>query len=350
MDKKMMRAAAMTSLGKVEFIEKPIPEPKADEVLVRMNYVGVCGSDLHYYESGRIGNYIVEYPFVLGHEAGGTVEAVGSAVTTLKPGDRVALEPQITCGKCEFCKAGKYNLCRSVVFFATPPVDGTFQEFVSHPAELCFKLPEEVSTMEGALIEPLSVGLHAVTQGDAHLGQFAVVTGTGCIGLTALQAAKARGVSNVVVTDLFDKRLEAAKKLGASDVINSGKVDAVEKILEMTDGKGFDIAVETSGSEIAAKQLIEAAKPGATIVFVGYSKSGMMNLPMALALDKELRFETVFRYRNSYPVAIAAIKNGQIDVSGIVSHTFSFDDIDKGLKAAVEHKDEVIKAVIKISD
>ena len=199
----MMKTAVMTDLRKVEIQERPIPQPKDDEALVKVEYVGICGSDLHYYEAGRIGNFIVETPFVLGHEAGGTVVEVGKNVKNLKVGDRVALEPGKTCGHCEFCKQGKYNLCPDVVFFATPPVDGVFQEYVAHEAGLCFKLPENVSTMEGALIEPLAVGMHAASQGDAHLGQTAVVTGAGCIGLVSLLALKARGVSKVIVVDVW---------------------------------------------------------------------------------------------------------------------------------------------------
>ena len=165
-----MKVAVMNGIGKMGFEERDIPTPKADEVLVKLDYVGICGSDLHYYETGAIGDYVVEPPFVLGHEPGGVVVEVGEDVTHLKVGDRVALEPGKTCGHCEFCKEGKYNLCPDVVFFATPPVDGVFQEYVAHEAGLCFKLPDNVSTLEGALIEPLAVGFHAAIQGDAHLG------------------------------------------------------------------------------------------------------------------------------------------------------------------------------------
>lgn len=348
MNEKNMKTAVMTQLRHVEIQDRPVPTPAPHEVLVKIEYVGVCGSDLHYYEHGRIGDYIVEYPFVLGHEVGGRVVALGSEVKDLQVNDRVALEPQITCGECEFCKAGKYNLCRSVQFFATPPIDGVFQEYVNHPARLCFKLPENVSSLEGALIEPLSVGLHAALEAKTSLGQTVAITGTGCIGLTALLATKACGASEVMVSDLFDKRLLKAKELGADATINSRETDAVQAMLAQTDGKGFDVGIETSGSEVAAGQLIQAAKPGATIVFVGYSGSGMMNLPMSIALDKELTFKTIFRYRNSYPVAIAAIASGKIDVSKIVSHSYDFANISQALEDAIEKKDEVIKAVIKM--
>ena len=343
-----MKVAVMEGIGKMGFTEREIPTPKDNEVLVKLDYVGICGSDIHYYETGRIGDYIVEPPFVLGHEPGGVVVEVGKDVTHLKVGDKVALEPGKTCGHCEFCREGKYNLCPDVVFFATPPVDGVFQEYVAHEAGLCFKLPENVSTMEGALIEPLAVGMHAASQGDAHLGQTAVVTGAGCIGLVSLLALKARGVSKVIVVDVMDKRLEKAKELGADYVINGMKEDTVARIMEITEGKGFDLGIETAGSQITASQQIKAAKKGATIVFVGYSASGEMTLPIGMALDKELTFKTVFRYRNIYPTAIDAVSTGKIDIKGIVTNYYELDDIQNALDSCVDNKADIVKGVIKV--
>ena len=347
---KKMKAAVMTDLMKVEIQEVEAPKPKPDEVLIKIEYVGVCGSDLHYYEHGRIGDFLVETPFILGHEAAGTVVETGSGVKDLKVGDRVALEPGKTCGKCEFCKSGKYNLCKDVIFFATPPVDGVFQEYVAHEAGLCFKLPENVSTMEGALIDPLAVGLHAASQGGATLGQTAVVTGTGCIGLCSLLSLKAMGVSKIIVVDIMEKRLQKALELGADYVINGKDEDAVERIMELTDGKGFDLEIETAGSQITASQLIKAAKKGSTIVFVGYSASGEMTLPIGMALDKELNFKTVFRYRNIYPMAIEAVSKGQIKVKDIVTNYFELDDIQNALDTCIKDKANVVKGVIKIGD
>ncbi len=343
-----MKVAVMTALHEVEIQERDIPTPEADEVLVRVDHVGICGSDLHYYEHGRIGNFIVEYPFVLGHEVGGTVVTLGEDVKNLKIGDRVALEPQITCGECEFCKSGRYNLCNDVEFFATPPIDGVFQEYVAHKANLCFKLPDNVSTLEGALMEPLSVGLHAAFQGDAKLGQTAVVTGTGCIGLTSMLALKAMGVSKVIVVDLMDERLAKARELGADYTINGKKENTVERILELTNGKGFDVGIETAGSQVTTRQLIEGAKKGATLVLVGYSATGEETLPIGMALDKELTFKTVFRYRNSYPTAINAVASGRINVKDIVTHTYEFDNIQQALADAITNKDTVVKAAIRI--
>ena len=290
-----MKVAVMNGIGKMGFTERDIPTPKDDEVLVKLDYVGICGSDLHYYESGAIGDYVVEPPFVLGHEPGGVVVEVGKDVKHLKVGDKVALEPGKTCGHCEFCKQGKYNLCPDVIFFATPPVDGVFQEYVAHEADLCFKLPENVSTLEGALIEPLAVGFHAAIQGDAHLGQKAVVMGAGCIGLVSM-----------------------------------------------------NLIIETAGTEITTRQAIHMAKKGSTIVLVGYSKSGEMTLPMSLVLDKELTFKTVFRYRHIYPIAIDAVASGKVNVKGIVTNIYDLDDVQRAMDESVHNKADIVKGVIKI--
>ncbi len=345
-----MKVAVMLGIGKMGFEERDIPKVKDNEVLVKLEYVGICGSDLHYYETGAIGDYVVKPPFVLGHEPGGTVVEVGKDVKNLKVGDRVALEPGKTCGHCEFCKTGNYNLCPDVVFFATPPVDGVFQEYVAHEAGLCFKLPDNVSTMEGALIEPLAVGFHAAMQGGAKAGQTAVVMGAGCIGLVTMMALKAMGVSKVYVIDIMEKRLQKALELGADGIINGAQADVVEEVRKLTDGKGCDLAVETAGTQVTTVQAIHMTKKGATIVLVGYSKSGEMTLPMSLALDKELTFKTVFRYRNIYPMAIEAVAAGKVDLKGIVTDIFELDEAQKAMDYSVNNKADIVKAVIRIAE
>lgn len=344
-----MKVAVMLGIGKMGFEERQIPKVKDNEVLVKLEYVGICGSDLHYYETGAIGDYVVEPPFVLGHEPGGTVVEVGNQVKHLNVGDRVALEPGKTCGHCEFCKTGRYNLCQDVIFFATPPVDGVFQEYVAHDADLCFKLPDHVSTVEGALIEPLAVGFHAAIQGEARAGQTAVVMGAGCIGLVTMMALKAMGVSKVYVVDIMEKRLKKALELGADGVINGSMQQVVEEVYKLTGGQGCDLVVETAGTQITTIQSIHMAKKGAVVVLVGYSKSGEMTLPMSLALDKELTFKTVFRYRHIYPMAIDAVAAGKVNLKGIVTDVFELDEVQKAMDYSVNHKEDVVKAVIKIS-
>ena len=343
-----MKVAIMLDKMKMGFVERPIPTPKDDEVLVKVEYVGVCGSDLHYYESGRIGDYIVKPPFVLGHESGGTVVEVGKNVKHLKVGDKVALEPGKTCGHCEFCRTGRYNLCPDVIFFATPPVDGVFCEYVAHEADLCFKLPDNMDTMEGALIEPLAVGFHAAKQGNAHFGQTAMVTGSGCIGLVSMMALKTLGVSTVFQVDIMQKRLDKALELGATAALNGKEVNVVEEIKRLTDGKGVDLVIETSGSEICARQGIEALKKDGTLVQVGYSASGDMCLPTSMICDKEITIKSVFRYRHIYPLAIQAVAEGRINLKGIVTNYFDFDDIQNAMDLSVKNKADIVKSVIKI--
>ena len=341
-----MKVAVMNGIGKMDLIERDIPIVKENEVLVKLDYVGICGSDLHYYENGRIGDYIVEPPFVLGHEPGGVVVEVGNKVKHLNIGDRVALEPGKTCGHCEFCKTGRYNLCPDVIFFATPPVDGVFQEYVAHEADLCFKLPENVSTLEGALIEPLAVGFHAAIQGGACIGQTAVVMGAGCIGLVSMMALKAMGVSNVYVVDIMEKRLEKALELGATGIINAKEKNAIEEVMKITNNNGCDLVIETAGTEITTVQAIHMAKKGSNIVLVGYSKSGEMTLPMSLVLDKELTFKTVFRYRHIYNMAIEAVASGKVNLKGIITNEFDLDDVQKAMDYSVNNKADIVKALI----
>lgn len=343
-----MKVAVMNGIGKMDLIERDIPIVKENEVLVKLDYVGICGSDLHYYENGRIGDYIVEPPFVLGHEPGGVVVEVGNKVKHLNIGDRVALEPGKTCGHCEFCKTGRYNLCPDVIFFATPPVDGVFQEYVAHEADLCFKLPENVSTLEGALIEPLAVGFHAAIQGGARIGQTAVVMGAGCIGLVSMMALKAMGVSNVYIVDIMEKRLEKALELGATGIINAKEKNAIEEVMKITNNNGCDLVIETAGTEITTVQAIHMAKKGSNIILVGYSKSGEMTLPMSLVLDKELTFKTVFRYRHIYNMAIEAVASGKVNLKGIITNEFDLDDVQKAMDYSVNNKADIVKAVIKI--
>lgn len=340
----------MTEIGKIEFQDREQPVPGPRDVLVKVEKVGICGSDLHYFESGRIGDFVVEPPFVLGHEAAGTIIEIGDNVTDLTVGDRVALEPNISCGECEFCRSGEYNLCPDVEFFATPPVDGTFQEYVTHPAHLCFKLPENVSTLEGALIEPLAVGFHAAAVGEARMGQTAVVFGSGCIGLVSMMALNAIGLKQVFVVDVMAARLAKADELGADAVIDGSCQDTIAAILEATAGRGVDLVIETSGTDIAIAQAVELTRPGGTIVPVGYSKTGEVTVPMSVAINKELRFQTVFRYRHNYPIAIQAVADGRVNLKGIVTHEFAFDNIQEAMDASIADKATIVKAVMDLGN
>lgn len=346
----MQRGAFMRGTDKM--VIKDIEKPKAGKgkVVVSIEYVGICGSDVHYYHSGRCGAYEVDLSqdFMLGHECGGVIAEVGEGVTGLKVGDKVALEPGITCGNCEFCKAGKYNLCPDVIFLATPPVQGCNMEFIEYPQEYCFKLPEHLSTKEGALIEPLSVGMHAANQGNVGVGDTVVILGAGCIGLTTLLACRAHGCGTVIVSDLVDARLDKAKELGADHVLNGKNCDVIEEIRRITGGRLADKVFETAGSPVTIRQTPFAAGRGATVTLVGISVQPEIEFNFAQVMDKELSIQSVFRYRNIYPRAIAAVASGAVNVKGIVTHEFDFDHIQDAYDEAVNNKTDLVKAVIKV--
>lgn len=342
------KAVYMSGVGKMVTKEVPIPEPKDGEVLIRVDSVGICGSDLHYYQHGNIGDFVVEGDFILGHECAGEVVGLGANVKTLELGDRVALEPGKPCGKCEFCKSGKYNLCPDVIFFATPPYHGVLTNYVAYDSDMCFKLPDNMSYEEGALVEPLAVGLHAANQGSVKLGDTVVVFGAGCIGLVTLLAAKANGASKVYVVDIIEKRLDFARKLGATEVINAKQEDGIAKINELTEGKGADVVIETAGSPITVKQTVDVVKIGGTVVLVGMTVNSETSYDFMKLMGKEGTVKTIFRYRNLYPVAINAISSGTINVKDIVTHRFEFDKTKEAFDFVVENQKDVVKAIISI--
>lgn len=344
-----MKAAVMNQIGKFDFEERPIPEVKDDNVLVKLDYVGICGSDMHLFEDGYIGENHVTQPMVLGHEPGGVVVETGKNVTNLKVGDRVAIEPGIPCWKCDYCRSGKYNLCPNVYFYASlPVVEGAFAEYLSHPANLCYKLPENVSTLEGALMEPLAVGFHAALQSGAQVGSTAVILGAGCIGLVTMLALKSMGVSTIIVVDLMQNRLDRALSLGASQVINAKEKDSVQEVLRLTNG-GAEYVFETAGSEVTIFQTAKMVKRGGTITLVGYTKDGIAKMNVNWLIDNEITIKTVFRYRNIYPKAIAAVAKGIIPLKKIASDIYDFKDIQEGMEFAIHHKDKVSKCVIRIN-
>jgi L-iditol 2-dehydrogenase len=317
-------------------------------VLVKLEYVGICGSDVSYFHKGRCGDFIVDGDFILGHECAGTVVGLGEGVNSHKVGDRVALEPGLTCGKCVFCKTGRYNLCADVVFLATPPIHGCYENFITFPADMAFKLPDSISTKEGALIEPLAVGIHSANLGDVKMGDSVLIIGAGCIGLVTLLACKAYGATDITVVDVVPKRLEFSKKLGAARVINGADVDVAAEIDKITGGFGIDKVFEAAGTPETVALTPHVVKRGGTIVLVGIASQEEISFNFAKIMFKEARIESVFRYRNIYPQAISAVAEGLIDISGIVTHEYDFDDIQHAFECAINNKDEIVKAVIKI--
>lgn len=338
-------AAFLVQKETIELREIDVPSIGADEVLVQMEAVGICGSDLHYYSHGRIGDFIVEYPFILGHECAGTIVEKGSDVSHLQVGDRVALEPGIPCRSCEQCLSGHYNLCKDVQFFATPPYDGCLMNYVAHKASFAFKLPDNVSAVEGALVEPMAIGINGAMTGGVKLGDVVVVFGAGCIGLVTLMAARSMGAARVFVVDVLDKRLEMAKALGG-EVLNAAKTDIVEAIMQATDGKGAHVVIDCAGTSKTLGQTVEVARPAATLVWVGLATDKIDGLPLAPISTKELKITSIFRYKNLYPLTITAIAEGKFDLGKIVSNTFSFNETVKAYEETFKNAKDIVKSVI----
>jgi len=342
-----MKAAVLHAVEdmRVEDVPKAqITEP--DEVLLRITSIGICGSDIHFLRHGRIGNIVLDRPTIMGHESAGEVVEVGPAVTSLKPGDIVAIEPGKTCRKCEFCKSGHYNLCPDVVFLAAPPVNGAFCEYLAWPEDFVFKLPEGMSADEGAMMEPLSVGLHAVRLSEIRGGDTVAVLGAGPIGLTALMSARAHGASMVIVTDVVPERLENARAMGATHTINVREQDPVEAIRDITAGRGVDAALDCVGSEPTIQQALQVARPGGHVQLVGNPAELMPRFPVFEIINHELTVRGTFRYVNCYPPAIALAASGAVDVKAMVTHHFSLDETPDAMRWVDTNKDKVIKAVI----
>ncbi len=342
-----MKVAIMTGAKQMEWVEKDIQKPNCGEVLIKLEYVGICGSDLHFYEEGRLGNWIPEGPLTLGHEPGGVIVEVGEGVRDLCVGDKVAIEPGVPCGQCELCKKGYYNLCPDMSFMAIPKErEGVFSEYCVHPASMCYKLPKNVDTLEGALIEPLAVGFHAAAIAEAEIGQSAIVLGCGCIGLVTIMVLKARGINEIYAVDVIEKRLSKAKEVGAKEVFNGKEFDIV-KFAKSLPGGGVNIVFETAGTEFTTKQSAKLIKNGGRVVLVGMCANPEVVVDIGSLSEKEGDLKTIFRYRNLYPAAIKAVSEGIIPLKSIVSHEFEFKDVIEGVAYNVNNKHDVIKAVVK---
>lgn len=341
-----MRAAVLQETETFEIEERNRPTPADDEVLVAIRNVGICGSDVHYYEHGRIGDYVVEGPLILGHESAGEVVEVGTQVERLNQGDRVTIEPGVPCRRCAHCRRGDYHLCESVTFMATPPHDGAFTEYVTWPADFVYKLPEAVSLREGALCEPLSVGIHACRRGDVGTGDTVLVTGAGPIGLLAAEVARAAGATDIIVTDVVEGKLSLAADRGADRVINVTEEDLSAAVGEYTDGVGADVVIEASGAEPSIQSTLDGVRRGGTIVFVGLASEDEIPLGVVEIIDNEIDVHGSFRYKNTYAAAIDLLADGAVDAEGIVDFDASLDEIDDAFRRSMQP--ETVKGMVSL--
>ncbi len=338
-------AAVLTQLNTIEMRPVPMPVLKPGEVMIKLAVVGICGSDIHYDTHGRIGNFIVDFPFILGHEASGTVVETASDVCNLKVGDRVCIEPGVPCGKCSFCMTGHYNLCPDVVFLATPPYDGCLMNYIAYPARWTYRLPDSMSFEEGALVEPLAIGINAAKTGKVGLGNTVLVYGAGCIGLVSAMAAKAYGATRVIVVDLIEKRLEVARKYGAI-TLNSEKDDVQKEINILTEGRGVDVVLDCVGLSQTIRGSVINARAGGRIVVVGMAADEINGVPLGPISSKELVLTSIFRYANLFPATIEAIAGGTIDVKQIVSNRYPFAQTARAYMETVENIRNTVKSII----
>lgn len=321
---------------------RSIPTPGPRELLVRVLSVGVCGSDVHYYRHGHIGDYVMDAPLVLGHEVSGVVVDRGDDAHRLPVGQRVAIEPGVPCGSCRECRTGHYNLCRSLTFYAHPPTDGAFQDYVVIDEDFAFGLPDSVSDDAGALIEPLSVGLWACRKAGVTVGQDVIITGAGPIGLLALQAALARGARSVTVTDVNQHRLNIAERLGG-EPFNSSQERPGDN------APTADVLLECSGNEKATNQGIRSLRAAGTGVLIGMGPSDTMRLPIQVIQERELVVTGSFRYASTYPEAIALLESGKVNPESIITGRFTLEQTADALAASATDPAS-IKPIVSVSD
>ncbi len=343
-----MKAGVLYKAGDLRLDDRPMPKLAADEVMVKIRAVGICGSDMHLYDSGHIGNTKMERPFVLGHEAAGDVAEIGSAVQDLKVGDRVAIEPGIPCRSCAYCKRGEYHLCPTVVFHGIPHNDGFFAEYAAVPADFAFKLPDSLTYVDGAMLEPLAVGLQAAAEGEVEAGQTVAILGSGPIGLSTLQACLVRGAANIIVVDMVQTRLDTAKKMGATHIINAAESDALAEINRLTGGLGADVVLETAGAVPTIKQTLYAARRGGVVVFVGICGQAEVPMDVVRIVRARMQVRGCFRYVNQYPTAVALAATGKVDVKTQVTHRFKLEELAKAIEFVINNKDVAIKGVVEI--
>lgn len=345
-----MKAIKLTGIRKMEIMEVPDPQiVQPNEVRIKMKTIGVCGSDVHYYETGRIGSQVVEYPFTVGHEGAGCVEAVGSAVTSLQPGDRVAIEPAMSCGTCDQCLAGRPHTCRRLKFLGCPKqAEGCLSEYIVMPESCCFPIGEDMSYDEAAISEPLAIGVYAVKLSIPMPGARVGILGTGPIGLSVLLPARAQGAAAVYVTDKIEGRLELARRAGAVWGGNPDREDVVQAVKELEPG-GLDVVFECCGQQEALDQAIEMLKPGGKLLLIGIPPTtDRVSFLIDKLRHKEICIQNVRRQNHCVRPALEMIARGEVDIRIMATHRFPFEKTKEAFELVSSYGDGVLKAMIDL--
>ena len=349
-----MRVSRLHGIRDLRLEELPAPTPGPGEVLLRVKAVGVCGSDVHYYLEGRIGDAIVSEPLILGHEFSAQVAELGpqahsGRVDGLEIGQLVAVEPGISCGRCEPCRHGHPNLCPHVRYCGTPPIDGVFAEYAVMPAENCYPLPQGFGPAEGALLEPLGIAIHSVDLAHLKVGQTVAVLGAGPIGLLIAAVARAAGAGEIFVTEPLAHRRQFALDYVADAALDPGDTDVAAEILQLTGGRGVDVAFEAAGAVDTPQQAVDVACIGGKVILVGIPSDDRMAIKASTARHKGIVLKPVFRMKHTYSRAIRLVQTGMVDVKPLATHLFPLERIVEAFELVTGYEDGVLRAVIQVS-
>jgi L-iditol 2-dehydrogenase len=349
-DEQMMLASRLHGIRdlRLEQLARPVPGP--GEVLLKVASVGVCGSDVHYYLEGGIGDAVVTEPIIMGHEFSAWVAELGEGVEELEVGQLVAVEPAVHCGVCESCQHGHPNLCANVKFCGTPPIDGVFAEYTAKPAHNCFPLPEGIDPAAGAMLEPLGIAIHTVDLAHLKPGYTVAVLGAGPIGLLTAAVARAAGASSIWMTEPLDYRREFALEYVADAVFNPDEQDVVAEIMRLSGGRGVDVAFEAAGAEETPDQAARVTRAGGKLVVAGIPSNDTMTLTAGVVRRKGLTIKMVRRMKHTYPRAIELVQRGMVDVKSVATNVFPLERIDEAFQTVANHGDGVLRAIIQVAD
>jgi len=342
-----MKTMMLTGIREMEMQETPDPViVNPTDVKIKMKILGVCGSDIHYYVNGKIGKQIVKYPFPVGHEGAGEVVAVGSSVTLVKPGDRIAIEPAMPCWKCDQCIAGRPHTCRNLKFLGCPnQADGCLSEYIVMPETSCFKIPDTMSWDEAAISEPLAIGVYAVRQSIDMQGKKVGILGFGPIGMSVMLPALAKGADKIYVTDKIEGRLAKSRQVGAAWAGNPDNEDVVAEILKL-EPAGLDVVFECCGQQSAMDQAVDLLKPGGKIMIVGIPESDKWSFSVDKLRHKEITIGNVRRQNHSLEETLDLLAHEKVDVKPMATHRFNFADTKAAFDLVAGYKDGVMKAMI----
>lgn len=346
-----MKSIKLTGIRQMEMMEVPTPSILNEhDVLIKMKTLGVCGSDIHYYTTGRIGSQVVEYPFAVGHEGAGRVEKVGSKVTRVKPGDRIAIEPAMPCWECDQCLAGRHHTCRNLKFLGCPgQAEGSLSEFIVMPETSCYPIPDHMTYDEAAISEPLAIGVYAVRQSVPMKGAAVGILGFGPIGMSVLLPALAMGAAKVYVTDKIDARLSIAQENGAFLTANPDREDVVNRITG-SEPALLDVVFECCGQQEAMDEAVQLLKPGGKLMIIGIPEFDRWSFEADLARRKELVIQHVRRQNEAVQPALDMIADGTIRVGDMVTHRFPFSETKAAFDLVAGYRDGVMKAMIDFDE